>query len=98
MTFLTFEPQDDEWDQFAFFGIKPVRYKSTSSDNFYWLVREVDLERLPFYKFWKESAFGSTCMVDEQNLGKSLVYVHDWENFCKLFIKTGKHRFDQHSD
>ena len=81
MTFLTFEPQDDEWDQFAFFGIKPVRYKSTSSDNFYWLVREVDLERLPFYKFWKESAFGSTCMVDEQNLGKSLVYVsysHLW--------------------
>lgn len=69
MTSSTFEPQNDEWDQFAYFGIKPVRYKSTGyegSVNYYWLVREVDLERLPFYKFWKESAMGSTCFADEQ--------------------------------
>ena len=91
------EPLNEQWDQFAFFGIKPVRYKSTSSDQFYWLVREVDIETLPFYDFWKESAFGSTCMPDEQNPGKSLVYVHDWEAFCKLFIKTGKHRFNAYS-
>ena len=91
------EPLNEQWEQFAFFGIKPVRYKSTTSDQFYWLVREVDIETLPIYDFWKESAFGSTCMPDEQHPGKSLVYVHDWEAFCKLFIKTGKHRFNAYS-
>lgn len=101
MTSSTLEPQSDDWEQFAFFGIKPVKYKSNGyegSVNYYWLVREIDVKRLPFYDFWKENALGSTCFADEQNPGKSLIYVHDWEAFCKLFIKTGKHKFNQHID
>lgn len=97
MTSSPFELQNDECEQFAYFGIKPVRYKSTGFDgsvNYYWLVREVDLEPLPFYEFWKENARGSTCFADEQNPGKSLIYLDDWESFCKLFIETGKHRFN----
>ncbi len=52
-------------------------------------VLESDIQKLPFYTFWKESAKGTTCLLLDGDNG---IYLHDWENFCKLFIETGKHR------
>lgn len=54
------------------------------------LVRESDIAELPFYDFWRESARGSTQPIFDD---ESYVYLHDWEAFCRLFIKTGKHRY-----
>ena len=53
-------------------------------------VKESDIKKLPFYDFWYESAKCST-MLKEDN-GEIYVYLHDWERFCVLFIKTGSHR------
>ena len=85
------------WDGISYFGVKPVKYEYIQPDEngeacYIWLVREVDIEKLPFYDFWKESARGSTCMADEDHQGKMLIYVHDWEAFCRLFITTGRNR------
>lgn len=53
-------------------------------------VKESDIKRLPFYEFWEESARGSTCMKVDNEI---YIYLHDWENFCKQFIKYGTHRY-----
>jgi hypothetical protein len=52
-------------------------------------VLESDIKKLPFYDFWQESARGSTCIVLDKDSG---IFLHDWENFCRLFIETGTHR------
>ena len=54
------------------------------------LVSEDEITKLPFYEFWNESMLGSTYLVKN---GKNYIYLIDWESFCRLFIKTGKHRF-----
>lgn len=54
------------------------------------LIRESDIAKLPFYDFWRESARGSTQPIFDD---ETYVYLHDWEAFCRLFIKTGKHRY-----
>ena len=54
------------------------------------LIRESDIAKLPFYDFWRESARGSTQPILDD---ESYVYLHDWEAFCRLFIKTGRHRY-----
>ena len=56
------------------------------------LVRLSDIEALPFADFWRESSSGSTMLVDSRT-GEPFVYLHDWEAFAELFIKTGKHRY-----
>lgn len=56
------------------------------------MVRLVDIEALPFADFWRESAIGST-MPHDSATGEILVYLHDWERFCRLFIETGLNRF-----
>jgi len=57
------------------------------------LVRLDDIRRLPFFSFWEESSHGSAlCEGDE---GELFVYLHDWESFSDLFIKTGKHRHSE---
>ena len=56
------------------------------------LVRLSDIEALPFAEFWRESSSGSTMLVDSRT-GETFVYLHDWEAFAELFIKTGKHRY-----
>ena len=53
-------------------------------------IKESDIKKLPFYEFWKASAVGSTCAIFD---GETYVYRHDWENFCKSFIKYGTHRY-----
>lgn len=50
-----------------------------------------DIKVLPFYEFWAQSSVGSTQLVGED--GRAMVYLHDWERFARLFIETGKHRF-----
>ena len=56
-------------------------------------VRLDDLKHLPFFDFWEASARGSTCLVDDD--GQKWGYLHDFEAFSRLFIKTGKHRFQK---
>ena len=64
----------------SYFGVEVI------DDAF---VSQEAIESLPFYDFWLESASGSTMLsIDNKNY----IYLHDWEAFCKLFIKTGKHR------
>ena len=58
-------------------------------------VRESVIKRLPFYEFWLEKSLGSTQGVFVDESGKEiesegLVYLHDWEKFCRIFINTGK--------
>ena len=56
------------------------------------LVKENDIKKLPFYDFWYESSQGSTyATIDDEEY----VYLSDFESFSKLFIKTGKHRFQK---
>lgn len=56
------------------------------------LVKEDDIKKLPFYDFFRESMKGSTYLEKD---GINYIYLKDWENFCKLFIETGKHRFSK---
>ena len=89
---------NEQWNKTVFFGVKPVKYELTtnsSNPHTFWFVREVDIETLPFYDFWMESAAGSACLPDTENPSKGLIYTHDWERFCRLFIATGKHRYNQ---
>lgn len=64
----------------TYFGLPVVRGK---------YVRESDIRKLPFFEFWAESSIGSTCIGDGDD---SLIYLHDWEAFSLLFIRTGTHR------
>ncbi|MCT7492338.1 hypothetical protein [Aliarcobacter cryaerophilus] len=56
------------------------------------LIKENDIKKLPFYEFWLESAYGSTYAIinDEE-----YIYLSDFESFSRLFIETGKHRFQK---
>ena len=56
------------------------------------LVKEDDIKKLPFYDFFRESMKGSTYLEID---GINYIYLKDWENFCNLFIETGKHRFSK---
>jgi hypothetical protein len=67
----------------TYFGLEIINGK---------LVRLSGIEALPFVDFWRMSSSGSTMLVDTQT-GQSFVYLHDWEAFGELFIRTGKHRF-----
>lgn len=53
-------------------------------------VRLADVQRLPFYAFWQESAAGSTQLLQGED---AFVLLLDWEAFSRLFIQTGKHRY-----
>ena len=68
----------------TYFGLPVVRDR---------LVRLDDIQRLPFFSFWEESARGSAMLKDDD--GALFVYLHDWEAFARLFIDTGKHRFSK---
>lgn len=58
-------------------------------DVFCYGVKLNDIQKLPFYDFWNESAMGSTCAI----IDEVYVYLHDWENFCYAFISKGTHRY-----
>ena len=54
-------------------------------------VRYADIEKLPFFAFWLDSMAGSGMPHDSS--GEVFVWLHDWENFCVTFIRTGRHRY-----
>ena len=54
-------------------------------------VPQKEIELLPFYAFWLESARGSTLLIEPET-DEKMVYLADWEAFSELFIRTGKHR------
>ena len=60
------------------------------------MVRYSDIEKLPFFDFWLASMYGSAMPISPS--GEQLVWLYDWESFCTLFIKTGRHRFQSDSD
>ncbi len=72
--------------------IKPTKNKTFFGLEIYQgnLVKENDIKKLPFYDFWYESSKGSTyAIIDDEEYA----YLNDFESFSKLFIETGKHRF-----
>ena len=53
------------------------------------VVMERHIAELPFYLFWRDSSIGSAqSLID----GQAAVFLHDWNAFCRLFVRTGKHR------
>ena len=67
----------------TYFGLDVIRER---------LVRQSDIEALPFADFWRDSSIGSTALTDSET-GEQFIYLHDWERFCRLFIETGRHRY-----
>ncbi|WP_193565300.1 hypothetical protein [Eikenella corrodens] len=53
------------------------------------VVMEHHIAKLPFYPFWRDSSIGSAqSLID----GQAAVFLHDWNAFCRLFVRTGEHR------
>ena len=53
------------------------------------VVMEHHIAELPFYPFWRDSSIGSAqSLID----GQAAVFLHDWNAFCRRFVRTGKHR------
>ena len=76
------------------YTIKPTKNKTYFGLEIYQgnLVKENDIKKLPFYDFWLESAYGSTyAIIDDEEY----IYLSDFESFSRLFIETGKHRFQK---
>ena len=70
----------------ACFGV-PVMRPAGQGD--YPVVMEHHIAELPFYSFWRDSSIGSAqSLID----GQAAVFLHDWNAFCRLFVRTGKHR------
>ena len=68
----------------SYFGLR------IHTHNKFRYLLEDDIKLLPFYSFWLESHKGSNTPVINDKVGINL---HDWERFCQVFIKTGKHRY-----
>ena len=70
----------------ACFGV-PVMRPAGQGD--YPVVMECHIAELPFYSFWRDSSIGSAqSLID----GQAAVFLHDWNAFCRRFVRTGKHR------
>ena len=52
-------------------------------------VLQDDIEALPFFGYWQKMSLGSTqgIYMDESGKEHRLVYLHDWEKFCRLFAR-----------
>ena len=74
--------------------IKPLKNKTYFGLEIHQdkLIKIDDIKKLPFYDLWYESSKGSTQpLIDNEEY----VYLSDFESFSKLFIETGKHRFQK---
>lgn len=70
----------------ACFGV-PVMRTADQGDSP--VVMERHIAELPFYSFWRDSSIGSAqSLID----GQAAVFLHDWNAFCRRFVRTGKHR------
>ena len=70
----------------ACFGV-PVMRPAGQGDSP--VVMERHIAELPFHPFWRDSSIGSAqSLID----GQATVFLHDWNAFCRLFVRTGKHR------
>ena len=70
----------------ACFGV-PVMRTAEQGDSP--VVMERHIAELPFYSFWRDSSIGSAqSLID----GQAAVFLHDWNAFCRRFVRTGKHR------
>ena len=70
----------------ACFGV-PVMRPAGQGD--YPVVMEHHIVELPFYSFWRDSSIGSAqSLID----GQAAVFLHDWNAFCRRFVRTGRHR------
>ncbi|WP_114921720.1 hypothetical protein [Neisseria elongata] len=68
------------------FGV-PVMRPAEQGDSP--VVMEHHIAELPFYLFWRDSSIGSAqSLID----GQTAVFLHDWNAFCRRFVRTGKHR------
>ncbi|WP_301885265.1 hypothetical protein [Neisseria uirgultaei] len=53
------------------------------------VIMEHHIAALPFYPFWRDSSIGSAqSLID----GQATVFLHDWNAFCRRFVRTGRHR------
>ena len=76
----------DALPETACFGV-PVMQPAGQGD--YPFVMEYHIAELPFYSFWRDSSIGSAqSLID----GQAAVFLHDWNAFCRRFVRTGKHR------
>ena len=52
-------------------------------------VLQEDIEALPFFDYWQKMSLGSTqgIYIDESGKERRLVYLYDWEKFCRLFAR-----------
>ena len=56
-------------------------------------VLQSEIAQLPFFDFWRQSSRSSTCLGTPN--GDVLVFLYDWEAFARLFIETGRHRYQK---
>lgn len=74
----------------TYFGLDVYSYKDHSG------VLSSEIRKLPFFIFCGEGLGRGSCISITNKQGEdidTLIYYHDWVNFCTLFIETGKHRF-----
>ena len=70
----------------ACFGVPVMRTAGQGNSP---VVMERHIAELPFYSFWRDSSIGSAqSLID----GQAAVFLHDWNAFCRRFVRTGKHR------
>ena len=70
----------------ACFGV-PVMRPAEQGDSP--VIMEHHIAALPFYPFWRDSSIGSAqSLID----GQATVFLHDWNAFCRRFVRTGRHR------
>lgn len=70
----------------ACFGVPVMRTAGQGNSP---VVMERHIAELPFYSFWRDSSIGSAqSLID----GQAAVFLHDWNAFCRRFVRTGRHR------
>ena len=70
----------------ACFGVPVMRTAGQGNSP---VVMARHIAELPFYSFWRDSSIGSAqSLID----GQAAVFLHDWNAFCRRFVRTGKHR------
>ena len=76
----------DALPETACFGVPVMRTAGQGNSP---VVMERHIAELPFYSFWRDSSIGSAqSLID----GQATVFLHDWNAFCRRFVRTGRHR------